>query len=233
MRHVLWMGLAATAAALSGTAQAQSTAPPGPVTITGLVGGVSDYRFRGVSLSGEAPALQGSLEAAHASGFYVGAWATTLGDADGADVELDLYGGWSGAVGAATVDLGVLGYVYPDGADLDYLELYGSAAWMLGPATATVGVSYAPAQRNVGGDDNLYVYGDLAAGVPATPVTLRAHLGYEEGGFGGPDGDKLDWSLGAECAIGRVVLGAAYVDTDIDGDDTADAGLVVSITAAF
>jgi len=232
MRLVLWLALSG-AAVTSGVAQAQATAPPGPVTVTGVIGGVSDYRFRGVSLSGEAPALQGSIEAAHSSGFYVGTWATTLGDAGGADIELDLYGGWSGAVGAATVDVGVLGYVYPDASDLDYLELYGSAAWTLGPATATVGVSYAPEQRNVGRDDNLYVYGDLAAGIPTTAVTLRAHLGYEEGSFGGSDGDKVDWSLGAEYAIGPVVLGAAYVDTDIDGDDMADAGVVLSITAGF
>lgn len=228
----LVLGLAALLS-VADEARAQSAAPPGDFTVTTTIGGVSDYRFRGISLSGEEPALQGSLEAAHSSGFYAGAWASTLGDSGSADVEVDLYGGWSGDVGAATLDVGLLGYVYPDGSNLDYLEIYGSAGWTLGPATATLGVNYAPDQKNVAGDDNLYLYGDLAAGIPTTPVTLRAHLGYEDGGFGGPDGDKIDWSLGAEYALGPVVLGAAYVDTDIGGLDEADATVVFSLTASF
>jgi uncharacterized protein (TIGR02001 family) len=218
---------------LASQARAQTAAPPGDFTLAATIGGVSDYRFRGISLSGEEPALQGSLEAAHSSGFYAGAWASTLGDAGPADVEVDLYGGWTGDVGAATLDAGVLGYVYPDGSDLDYIEIYGSAGWTLGPATATLGAHYAPDQKNVGDDDNLYLYGNLAAGIPTTPVTLRAHLGYEDGGFGGPDGDKLDWSLGAEYVLGPVVLGAAYVDTDVGRIDAADATVVFSLTASF
>lgn len=218
---------------LGSEARAQAADPPGAFTATTTIGGVSDYRFRGVSRSGEDPALQGSIEAAHVSGFYAGAWASSLGDAGRADVEVDLYGGWSGDVGAAAIDVGVLGYLYPDGSDLDYLEVYGSAGWSLGPATATLGVNYAPDQKNVAGDDNLYLYGNLAAGIPTTSVTLRAHLGYEDGGFGGADGDKVDWSLGAEYVLGPVVLGAAYVDTDLGGLDGADATVVFSLTASF
>jgi uncharacterized protein (TIGR02001 family) len=229
------MGATAVAAALSlgGEARAQDTAPPPPVTLTGSFGGVSDYRLRGLSVSGEEPALQASLEASHASGFYAGAWASTLGDARPADVEVDLYGGWSGPVGATTLDVGVLGYLYPGASNRDHLELYGSASWTLGPASATLGVNYAPDQANVGDEDNLYLYGNLVAGIPTTPVTLRAHLGYEDGGLAGPDGDKFDWSVGAEYALGAVVLGAAYVDTDIGGVDAADATIVFSLTASF
>lgn len=225
--------LTGVALAIGSAAQAQDTAPPPPVTLTGSLGGVSDYRFRGVSRSGENPALQGALEAAHASGFYGGVWASTLGDAGPAEVEVDLYGGWSGPIGAATLDVGVLGYLYPDADDRDHLELYGSASWELGPARATLGANYAPDQVNIGGEDNLYLYGNLAAGIPVTPLTLRAHLGYEDGGFGGPDGDKLDWSVGAEYALGPVVLGAAYVDTDLGGVAAADAAVVFSLTASF
>jgi uncharacterized protein (TIGR02001 family) len=229
-------GLALGLALLAGVndeARAQDTAPPRDFKLTGSVAGVSDYRFRGISLSGEEPALQGSLEVAHSSGFYAGTWASTLGDGGSADVEVDLYAGWTGTAGLATLDVGILGYVYPDASNLDYVELYGSVGWSLGPATATLGVNYAPDQRNVGGTDNLYLYTDLAAGIPNTPVTVKAHLGYEDGGFGGPDGDKLDWSLGAEYTAGPIVLGAAYVDTDIGGLDVADPTVVFSVSFAF
>lgn len=92
------------------------------LSVVGFFGFADEARAQAAPPPGaEEPALQGSLEAAHASG-YAGAWASTLGDAGRADVEVDLYGGWSGDVGAATLDVGVLGYVYPDGSNLDYLE---------------------------------------------------------------------------------------------------------------
>lgn len=218
---------------VSGVARAQGLPLPGGLDLAATAGAVSDYRFRGISRSGEEPAVQGSLEVGHSSGFYAGAWSSTLGDAGSADVEVDLYGGWSRSLGLTTVDVGVLGYLYPDGSNLDYLELYGSVGWSLGPATATVGVNYAPDQKNIGNTDNLYLYGNVGAGIPATPITVRAHLGYEDGGLGGPDGSKLDWSIGAEYGLGPVALGAAYVDTDIGGLDTADPTVVFSLTASF
>lgn len=223
----------AFSAGVGSAAQAQDTAPPKDWTLTTTIGAVSDYRFRGISLSDEKPAIQGSVEVGHSSGFYAGIWSSSLSGPGSADAEIDLYGGWTKALGATTVDVGVLGYVYPGGSNLDYYEVYGSAGWTLGPATATIGVNYAPDQKNVADTDNLYVYGDLGAGIPNTPMTLKAHLGYEDGGFAGPDGDKLDWSLGAEYKLGFVTLGASYVDTDIGGFDNADPTVVFSVIASF
>ncbi len=217
---------------LGGTAQAQEAAPVGAIDVVTTIGGVSDYRFRGVSLSGEEPAVQGSIELDHRSGLYAGAWASTLGDA-GPDGEVDIYGGWSKSLGLTTVDVGVLGYLFLDGSDRNRVELYGSLGWELGPATATFGVNYAPDQKNVGGTDNLYLYGNLGAGIPNTPVTLRAHLGYEDGGLVRSGGDKLDWSIGADYRLGRFTLGAAYVDTDVRGLDAADPTIVLSLAASF
>jgi len=225
------LGIAALLLA-SNAGWAQETAPPSEFTLSGSVGGVSDYRFRGVSRSGEDPAVQGSLEVSHSSGFYAGTWASTLGDAV-ADVEGDVYAGWSGTTGLATINVGVLGYLFAGAGDRDYYEVYGSAGWSLGPATATLGVNYAPDQSNIGSKDNVYLYGSLGTGIPNTPVTLKARLGYENGAFGGPDGDKLDWSLGAEYKWEELTFGVSYVDTDISGVDTADAGVVLSLTAGF
>ena len=72
---------------------------PSEITITGNVALTSDYRFRGISLSGGDAAIQGGMTIGHASGFYVGAWASSIDDG-GTDVfgdqELDIFGGWSG-----------------------------------------------------------------------------------------------------------------------------------------
>ena len=76
-------------------------AAPGAITVSGSVTLVSDYRFRGVSLSGGDPAIQGGIDLAHESGFYVGTWASSIDDGGTdllGDVELDVYAGWSGEV---------------------------------------------------------------------------------------------------------------------------------------
>ena len=44
----------------------------------GNVSLTTDYRFRGVSLSGGDPAIQGGITATHDSGFYVGAWSSSI-----------------------------------------------------------------------------------------------------------------------------------------------------------
>ncbi|WFL78102.1 TorF family putative porin [Altererythrobacter arenosus] len=204
---------------------------------------VSEYRFRGVDLSGGDPAIQGGLDLAHSSGFYVGTWASTIDDdtVGYGDWELDVYAGWSGDVGPGlTFDLGGIFYLYPDAGagDFDYWELYSSLAFDLGPAGATVGIAYAPEQDSLGGDDNLYVYTDLSVGIPNSPVTLTGHLGYTDGFLTfTDDGDAFDWSLGAEVSFGPATLGVAYVDAEGDhlpGDyKFTDAAIVATLSASF
>ena len=79
----------------AGPAHAQE-APPEPITVTGSVALVSDYRFRGVSQTDKEMAVQGGLTVTHESGVYAGTWASNLagwGTFGGANMELDLYGG--------------------------------------------------------------------------------------------------------------------------------------------
>ena len=122
----------------------------GPITISGNVALTSEYRFRGVDLSGGEIAIQGGFDLATNSGFYVGTWASSLDETTVGygSTELDVYGGWSGEFASGlSADVGVIGYLYPDAGpgDFDYIEVYGSVGFALGPAEATVGVAYAPA----------------------------------------------------------------------------------------
>ena len=59
-------------------APAAAQLPDGGITFYGEATAVSDYRYRGISRSDENPALQGSLTVQGDSGFYVGAWGSTL-----------------------------------------------------------------------------------------------------------------------------------------------------------
>ena len=187
----------------------------------------SEYRFRGIDLTDGDPALQGSVDLAHASGFYVGAWASNLDEATvgyGA-IELDLYAGWSGQIAEAlTADIGFIAYTYPDAGrgDFDYYEVYGSLAYSIGSISSKVGVAYDPRQGGLAfGDlrrDNVYLYNDWTVGLRGTPVTLTAHVGYTDGALTfTQDAKSLDWRFSADWAITRnLTASAAYIDAQAD-----------------
>jgi uncharacterized protein (TIGR02001 family) len=185
----------------------------GPIDVTATVTFVSDYRFRGVSLSSKDPALQAGLTVAHESGAYVGVWTSTIAENTGSDVELDLFAGFSGGE-AITYDIGATYYVYPGVSDFNYVETTGKVGTTVGPATLGVLVAYAPKQNNLGDNDNLYLATNASVGIPDTPFTLSGSFGYEDGAFGGPTGDKLDWSAGVSASFDMLTLGASYVDSN-------------------
>lgn len=208
------------------------------IEISGNVALVSDYRFRGVSFSDGDIALQGGIDLSHSSGVYVGTWASTIsGGTQYGELELDIYGGWSGDLSEGlTLDVGLLYYIYPTGDlpgfDTDYFEPYASLGTTLGPVGATVGVAYAWEQDSLGGGDNFYIYTDFEAGIPDTPVTLTAHLGYTDGVFATDlDGDSFDWGVGASYALtDSLSLGVNYVDTEGPSiEDFTDAGFFFTI----
>ncbi len=225
-------------------AAAQDTDAPKPVTVSGNIALVSDYRFRGVSQSDKEMAVQGGITVTHESGAYAGAWASNLagwGTFGGANMELDLFAGYKVAVGGATIDAGLTWYMYPGGADqTDFAEPYVKVSTTLGPVNALAGIAYAPKQRALGNfsntpesrgqrEDNLYLWGDLSSGIPDTAATVKAHLGHSNGNPGlGPNGTSVtptgeywDWLLGLDYVVGPVTLGVAYVDTDIGKTQSA------------
>lgn len=225
-------GLAAT------PAFADETDPPAEITVTGNVTMVSDYRFRGISLSGGDMAVQGAINVNHASGFYVGAWASSLEDsAVYGNMELDVYGGWTGELtSGVTADVGLLYYVYPNGnvGDANVFEPYASLSTTMGPVSAKVGMNYAWKQDSLGGDDNLYVYTDLGASIPDTGLSLSAHLGYTSGALSpklltleSTDGG-FDYSLGASYSITKnLSVGVSYVGVDGNSIDSFSNDAVV------
>lgn len=249
MKIKLLAGIACLAAATPAFAQEAE----GPVTVSGSVALVSDYRFRGVSQTDEEMAIQGGFTVGHESGLYVGTWGSNLagwGTFGGSSMELDIYGGYATEIAdGVTADVGLTWFMYPGGADTtDFGELYAKISGDIGPASALVGVAYAPKQEALGrfyfsgadaaagvfndpGDkeDNLYLWTDLSAAVPETPLTMKGHLGYSNGNSGlgpngtsiAPTGEYFDWMLGLDVAAGPLTLGIAYVDTSITAEDAA------------
>jgi uncharacterized protein (TIGR02001 family) len=226
-------------------AMAQDEEESSPITVTGSATVVTDYRFRGVGLSGGDIAIQGGFTVAHESGFYLGTWGSSIEDSPVyGEVELDIYGGWAGEVtDGLGADVGFTYYAYPskdDGAGpSDVIEVYGKLKPTLGPVGLTFAAYYAWDQDSLGGGDNIYLAADAGVAIPSTPISLNAHVGYTDGFLTfTPDGNAWDYSVGATVTVlGSVTVGVAYVGVEGPGgpafDGITDDTVVGSIGVSF
>ena len=208
---------------------AQPAAPTPVWTVTGNVGLFSEYRFRGISQTDRDPALQGGFDVAHRSGFYLGNWNSNVDSAffNGANLEMDFYGGYKTSFGKTGLDFGLIQYYYPGSGKggtqkIDNTEIYLGASW--GP----VGVKYFHAVSDFFGFPNsknsYYVDGsfthDLGSG-----FSLGAHVGYQklrggarvvEIGAAGPVASVVDYKLGVTKDLAGFAVGLALVGTNRD-----------------
>ena len=184
--------------------------------VTGTVSAVSDYNFRGISLSANDPALQGSIDYAHDSGFYAGAWASNIdyGDDVDGDVEVDLYLGFAGGVeDGLGWDLGAVYYTYPGSDDIeDYPEFYAGINYGAFELKQWYTHDYAGAEV-----DALYTEANASFELPAD-FSLNLHLGYNYGDAF-EDEEFMDYSVGVGYTLGHFDLGLTYVDTELDRGD--------------
>ena len=181
------MAIAFTGAALlaSSAVTAQTAAPESSLSFN--AGVVSDYRYRGISQSRLKPAVQGGLDYADKSGFYLGAWGSTIkwikdsGAADGT-VELDLYGGYKGSAAGINYDVGVLRYQYLSNdlgkvsgfTNANTTEVYGAVTF--GLFTAKYSRALTDTFGNVNSEGSTYL--DLSAAIDlGNGFTLTPHVG--------------------------------------------------------
>ncbi|WP_157994364.1 TorF family putative porin [Peristeroidobacter agariperforans] len=177
----------------------------------------NDYDFRGNSQSAKDPAVQGSVDYAADSGWYLGAWGSNVdfGAAD-VDLEVDLYTGFAGeSEGGLGYDVGVVYYAYPDESDFNYFEAYGSVSkdWFKGKLWFS---------NDFGGDstpgdtEGFYLEANGTFPLPQN-FSVLAHVGYSWGDYWDAIGDEtIDYSLGVGYTINQFNLALKYVDTDTD-----------------
>lgn len=245
----LLLGAAIAAAFTASFAHAEEAKPDNEVSFN--IGGVSEYRYRGISQSRLDPALQGGADYTHnPSGFYAGTWLSTIKwtkDAGGSgDVEVDLYAGKKGEiVKDVSYDVGVLTYVYPSNglskvagfANANTTEVYGQIGY--GP----VYIKYSHAVTNLFGfvDSKNSGYVDLGASFEVVPgYTLGVHAGRQTVKNNSAY-TYNDWKIGVNKEFVGVNFGLAVIGTNANeqlyvtpaGKFTGKTSLVFSAVKTF
>lgn len=230
----LLVAAAASAAAMVGVAHADDSQP----TFSGNVALTSDYTFRGISQTNEGPAVQGGFDYANGA-VYAGAWASNVDfGLDDGSLELDLYAGFKPTVGPFALDLGVIGYLYPnasdDGAELDYYEGYAKAS--ISPSdTVTLGGAVFVSPEFTG-ETGAGVYAELNGALKVSDtLSLSGAVGYQkvdELVFEGDD-NYSTWNLGGTVSAAGFGFDLRYVDTSLSDTAIADGRVVFSVKRAF
>lgn len=231
MRGRIISVMASLTALIPSAAHAEDSAAEKPaVAVAYNAAIVSDYRFRGLSLTNRQPAVQAGIDLAFRNGFYLGTWTSNVASTGGGNVEVDLYGGYGGSLLGFDYTAGALGYVYPGSKGANYVELQSTIGRSIGPVKSTLTIAWTPHQGNA--VENLYLGlgGKVAI---ARALSASASIGRENGGYD----HKYDWSAGLAYDLDAIELSATYVDTNYKGALEAGrngrAGVVLSAKVTF
>jgi uncharacterized protein (TIGR02001 family) len=209
------------------------------VAISGNVALTTDYTFRGVSQTDESPAIQGGLDLT-AGSFYLGAWASNINfGTGGANLELDVYGGYKTAVGPVNLDFGVIGYLYPgasdDLAELDYWEGYVKPSIALSDQFTLGGAIYYSPEFTAESGDGWY-YEINGAFTVSDAFSLSGGVGLQTvdlaGFFAGED-QYTTYNFGGAYSTMGLGLDLRYVGTDVDNVGIYDDRVVFSVKKAM
>ena len=222
----------ACSAPLLALAQTTAAAPKEEpeFTLSGNLTIGSDYRFRGFSQTDYQPTIQGGVDFAHKSGFYLGNWNSNISSKlyNGAPIEMDFYGGYKHAFGDFGLDVGVIYYYYPGTGEYNpdfeakNFEAYVGGTW--GPASVKYYYSFTDffGVKAPGYDTKGSQYVDISGTFPlADGFAVVAHVGwqyvknYQNINTVVNDDNVWDYKLGGTWDImgSGWILGAFWVGT--------------------
>lgn len=199
---------------------------PDPFSMT--VAFWSNYRFRGISQTSNAPGYNGSIDWEQEfwpnTSLYFGVWASNVKFAD-AKVEVDVYGGIKGKITPQlSYNLQFIGYLYPGTAGsgkLHYFEVMPSLSYDFGWAEVTGGVALSP-RGTADSGFTAWPYADISVPIPVKvlepyKVKAFAHVGYQmiekNANFGTPD--YWEWEAGISAQVYGFKLTVKYGDTNL------------------
>ncbi|QYY80550.1 TorF family putative porin [Pseudomonas germanica] len=185
----------------------------------------SEYQTRGIGYSGKKPALSMSLDWTAESGAFVGTWVSSTdsyknGDPydDGANVEVDLYGGYNGQLENG-LRYGVIGYYYyfpSTNYNIDYPEV----GFSLGYGNFNAYYYYSNDLIS-SSKASRYVAADYTFNLPLQ-IDLTFLAGHSYGEYfrdsevtGGHE--YTNWEIALKRSFGPVNTKLSWVDTDLSG----------------
>lgn len=199
----------------------------------------TDYVFRGVTYSDGHFAAQVGGDVAFDSGFYLGAWASTVdieSDITDRDLEADFYIGYGHPLSdSVTLTGNVVAYTFPNAegpVEYDYIEYsvgvnYDDRLW--------AEYAYAPNLYGIGADGHNYtIFGELPL---AREFSLGAGIGfYDLSDLSGSD--YTYWELGIGRSFGQLGVDLRYHDASDwvlrwSNRDRVDARIVLSAEIRF
>ncbi|GLS27088.1 TorF family putative porin [Marinibactrum halimedae] len=180
----------------------------------------NNYIWRGLTQTRNEAAVQGGIDFASDSGFYVGTWASNVSYAseDNFSYEHDIYFGFSGEAGSVSYDVGYLYYNYDDAAEFDFGEVYGSLG--VGGFSATLYV-LANTEAEEGDDQDFGAgeafYASLDYGFEVgNGFEIGLHAGYHDGDFNEAFNGVPDSYVDYNFSISKGDFSFMITDTDLD-----------------
>lgn len=227
--------------------------------VTGNLGLSSDYRFRGISQSQNAPAVSGGIDYVNEpTGLYVGNWNSSVSSqlyTNGAGVESDLYAGWKKDIyKGLTVDVGSYNYFYPratvngTGSNFDTYEAFVGLGY--GPVAVkysqTLGNGYFGTTNakntNYTGADINQSFEPLSAKLKDlsflahyghTSVANSSNLNYNDMNVGLGYVLPKDWNISAKYYTNSSMTGTFQNANTVNGQKLYKNAFVASLTKTF
>ncbi|MEM6302532.1 MAG: TorF family putative porin [Pseudomonadota bacterium] len=208
-------------ALLAAVTSAAISAPTFAGDLTANASVTNNYIWRGLTQTENESAVQGGIDYAADSGFYVGTWVSNVnyGAGDVYSYEHDIYGGYAFEAGGVSWDIGYLYYNYDKEAEFDFGEVYlqvgfggfGLGAWVLTNTEADEGVG-----QDFGAGEAFYLSADYGFTV-GDGIDIGLHVGYHEGdfaeAFNGVDGGYYDYNV----SLSKGGFGFMISDTNAGG----------------
>ncbi len=233
------IALAAAATLSSGVVVAAEPTPD--FTVAYNVGATSDYRVRGIKQNNSNPSVQGGIDVAHKSGFYVGTWGSTVSEwtaaGSAANVEVDYYGGYKTELAGVALDFGTIYYNYPGAASNNISDTrevyigatYGPAAFKVSRVMSRDYFASTSADLSVGnGDASGTMYYDLTLSQEVAPkLTAAVHAGYTDYKEAASAYGKIsyaDYNVGLTYDYEGYLLGVKYYFNDTSAGTKSYAG---------
>jgi uncharacterized protein (TIGR02001 family) len=200
----------------------------------------SDYPYRGISQTGEGPAIQGSFDYSYEL-FSAGVWASNIDFAS--SIELDWYAALGSEYNGVGWSVGFVYYSYPGkphNVGKNFWEGNASLSYDFGFVAVSAGISISPDfQFNTG--MAYYPNGSVTIPLGSTGFALEGTVGHQyienNTVWGTPD--YTDWSVGITYSVWGFDLAVRYHDTDLSmaecfgGVDACDERFLFSASRTF